>query len=143
MLCGLPTLTANLQKAGSYSERLFRGEEIDSLEPALLDAARPDIYERLDRDFYDPRLATLTPDEQDLMLASANSPYPPLRSSELGSASAKTPARMRASPITSQAVSSGFQRSRKQSRQPSTQARFLCKQAKSGSNGGGETKIEL
>jgi hypothetical protein len=149
VLCGLPTLTGNLQKARSYSERLFRGEEIDSLEPAqaleaftrpleqagrsadpalartvvaevegypyflqlwgselwdaadvvgvnrlipnLLDAARPDIYSRLDRDFYDPRLATLTPAEQDLLLASARCPYPPLRSSELGSASAKTP----------------------------------------------------
>jgi hypothetical protein len=34
VLCGLPTLTGNLQKARSYSERLFRGEEIDSLEPA-------------------------------------------------------------------------------------------------------------
>jgi hypothetical protein len=149
VLCGLPTLTGNLQKARSYSERLFRGEEIDSLEPAqaleafmrpleqtarsavpalakaviaevegypyflqlwgselwdaadlvgvdrltpkLLDATRPDIYSRLDRDFYDPRLATLTPAEQDLLLASANCAYPPLRSSELGSASAKTP----------------------------------------------------
>lgn len=149
VLCGLPTLTGNLQKARSYSERLFRGEEIDSLAPdqaleaftrpleqtvrsavpalaesvveevegypyflqlwgselwdaaetvdadrftlKLLDATRPDIYSRLDRDFYDPRLATLTPAEQDLLLASARCPYPPLRSSELGSASAKTP----------------------------------------------------
>jgi AAA ATPase domain len=149
VLCGLPTLTGNLQKARSYSERLFRGEEIDSLEPAqaleaftrpleqtvrsavpalvttvvaevegypyflqlwgselwdaadlvgvnrltpkLLDAARPDIYRRLDRDFYDPRLATLTPAEQDLLLASAACPYPPLRSSDLSGASAKTP----------------------------------------------------
>jgi hypothetical protein len=149
VLCGLPTLTGNLQKARSYSERLFRGEEIDSLAPAqaleaftrpleetprrasatvaktvveevegypyflqlwgselwdaadlagvdlltpkLLDATRPDIYDRLDRDFYDPRLATLTPAEQDLLLASASCPYPPLRSSDLGGASAKTP----------------------------------------------------
>ena len=149
VLCGLPTLTGNLQKARSYSERLFRGEEIDSLAPEqaleaftrpleqtvrsaapalaktvatevegypyflqlwgselwdaaehagidrltgkLLDAARPDIYERLDRDFYDPRLATLTPAEQDLLLASAKCPYPPLRSADLAGASAKTP----------------------------------------------------
>lgn len=149
VLCGLPTLTGNLQKARSYSERLFRGEEIDSLAhpqaleaftkplertarravgalaetvatevegypyflqlwgselwdaaeitgtdrltPKLLDAARPDIYSRLDRDFYDPRLATLTPAEQDLLLASATCPYPPLRSAELTSATAKTP----------------------------------------------------
>jgi len=34
VVCGLPTLTGNLQKARSYSERLFRGEEIDSLPPA-------------------------------------------------------------------------------------------------------------
>ncbi len=149
VLCGLPTLTGNLQKARSYSERLFRGEEIDSLAPAqaleaftrpleqtprsasptlakavvaevegypyflqlwgselwdaadlagvdrftpkLLDATRPDIYGRLDRDFYEPRLATLTPAEQDLLLASAGCPYPPLRSSDLGSASARSP----------------------------------------------------
>jgi len=147
VLCGLPTLTGNLQKARSYSERLFRGEEIDSLAPAqaleaftrpleqtdrravgalaktvatevegypyflqlwgselwdaaeitgtdrltgkLLDATRPDIYSRLDRDFYDPRLATLTPAEQDLLLASAKCPYPPLRSADLAGASAK------------------------------------------------------
>jgi hypothetical protein len=149
VLCGLPTLTGTLQKARSYSERLFRGEEIDSLEPAqaleaftrpleqtarsalpalaqavvtevegypyflqlwgselwdaadlvgverlttkLLDATRLDIYRRLDRDFYDPRLATLTPAEQDLLLASARCAYPPLRSSDLSGASAKTP----------------------------------------------------
>ncbi len=149
VLCGLPTLAGNLQKARSYSERLFRGEEIDSLAPEqaleaftrpleqtartasptlaktvasevegypyflqlwgselwdaadlagverftpkLLDATRPDIYSRLDHDFYEPRLATLTPAEQDLLLASAQCPYPPLRSSDLGGASAKTP----------------------------------------------------
>ncbi len=149
VLCGLPTLTGNLQKARSYSERLFRGEEIDSLTaeqaleaftrpleqtdrsatatlakcvvaevegypyflqlwgselwdaadltgvnritPKLLEATRPDIYDRLDRDFYDPRLATLTPAEQDLLLASAHCPYPPLRSTNLAGASEKTP----------------------------------------------------
>jgi hypothetical protein len=57
----------------------------------LLDATRLDIYRRLDRDFYDPRLATLTPAEQDLLLASARCAYPPLRSSDLSGASAKTP----------------------------------------------------
>jgi AAA ATPase domain len=149
VLCGLPTLTGNLQKARSYSERLFRGEEIDSLAPAqaleaftrpleqtarsasatlakavvgevegypyflqlwgselwdaadlagvdrltpkLLEATRPDIYSRLDRDFYDPRVATLTPAEQDLLLASAGCPYPPLRSSDLGGATSRSP----------------------------------------------------
>jgi DNA-binding transcriptional ArsR family regulator len=149
VVCGLPTLAANLQKARSYSERLFRGEEVDSLPhdeaiaafvnplgettvttdddvaeelvrevegypyfiqlwgselwdaadlvetdrftPALLDAARPEIYGRLDRDFYEPRIAILTPAEQDVLLASAACPYPPLRSADLNEASDKTP----------------------------------------------------
>lgn len=149
VVCGLPTLTGNLQKARSYSERLFRGEEVDSLpsEQALaaftrpleqtsrttdrklaatvveevegypyfiqlwgselwdgadladvnrfsvdlLDATRPDIYGRLDRDFYEPRIATLTPAEQDILFASASCPYPPLRSADLIQASDKTP----------------------------------------------------
>ena len=149
VVCGLPTLTGNLQKARSYSERLFRGEEIDSLpsaqaleaftrpleqtnrttdpavaeavvaevegypyflqlygselwdtadlagvdrfSPELLEATRPDIYARLDRDFYDPRVATLTPAEQDLLTASAACPYPPLRAADLNQASDKTP----------------------------------------------------
>jgi hypothetical protein len=148
VLCGLPTLAGNLQRARSYSERLFRGEEIDSLEPAqalqaftrpleqtgrdadpglaeavtaevegypyflqlwgselwdaadladvdqitldLLEVTRPEIHDRLDRDFYDPRIATLTPAEQDLLLASAHCPYPPLRSADLSDASEKT-----------------------------------------------------
>ena len=149
VVCGLPTLTGNLQKARSYSERLFRGEDVDSLAPDqaleaftrplletgrtadrelaqavvaevegypyflqlwgselwdaadlagvdrltvdLLDATRPDIYDRLDRDFYQPRIATLTPAEQDLLFASGACPYPPLRSADLNRASHKTP----------------------------------------------------
>lgn len=149
VVCGLPTLAANLQKARSYSERLFRGEEVDSLPDAealeaftrplgqtdrsvteevaeavvkevegypyfiqlwgselwdatdlaksdrltsaLLNAARPEIYRRLDSDFYEPRVATLTPAEQDVLLASALCPYPPLRASDLNKASDKTP----------------------------------------------------
>jgi len=148
VVCGLPTLTMNLQRARSYSERLFRGEDIDSLGPEealaafmrpleqtsrkasravaeavveevegypyflqlwgselwdaadlagvdrltveLLEATRPDIYGRLDRDFYEPRVATLTPAEQDLLIASAACPYPPLRSTDLKHASDRT-----------------------------------------------------
>lgn len=148
VVCGLPTLAANLQKARSYSERLFRGEVVDSLDPQaaleafvrpleqtqrtadravaksvveevegypyflqlwgselwdaadlagvdrfsrdLLEATRPDIYGRLDRDFYEPRVATLTPAEQDLLTASAACPYPPLRSADLTRASDRT-----------------------------------------------------
>lgn len=148
VLCGLPTLTANLQRARSYAERLFRGEEITSLDPAdalaafakplvgsgrqterrvaqlvveevegypcfiqlwgaelwdaaeragrkrfsakLLEAIRPEIYERLDSDFYKPRLWTLTPAEQDLLIASARCSYPPLRTVELAETSSKS-----------------------------------------------------
>jgi AAA domain len=149
VVCGLPSLTANLQSARSYSERLFRGEEIGSLDKEqaleafmrplsqtertsdealaqavveevegypyflqlwgselwdaadladvqrftarLLNAVRPDICGRLDRDFYEPRMATLTPSEQDLLSASASCSYPPLRSGDLNQASSKSP----------------------------------------------------
>jgi len=64
---------------------------VERFTPDLLAAARPDIYERLDRDFYDPRVATLTPAEQDILFASARCPYPPLRSADLNQASDKTP----------------------------------------------------
>jgi hypothetical protein len=57
----------------------------------LLDATRPDIYGRLDRDFYEPRIATLTLGEQDLLVSSAACPYPLLRSVEPNRASEKTP----------------------------------------------------
>jgi hypothetical protein len=150
VLCGLPTLTGNLLRARSYTERMFRGEEIGSLgredarealirpladspvtvdsgvpeqvvaevegypyflqlwgaelwdtayaagvnrfsEP-LLREARPEIYRRLDLDFYDPRVATLTPAEQDVLLASADCSYPPLVVADLNQAVSKTPA---------------------------------------------------
>ncbi len=149
VLCGLPTLTGNLLRARSYTERMFRGEEIGSLEPddardalvrplaespvtlspelaervveevegypyflqlwgaelwdaaevagvtrlseRLLDAARPEIYRRLDLDFYDPRVATLTPAEQDVLFASADCEYPPLVVADLNAAISKTP----------------------------------------------------
>lgn len=152
VLCGLPTLTGNLLKARSNTERMFRGEEIASLEEAdareafeqpiaesgadvsaepdlvsrvidevegypyfiqlwgaelwdaaeiagvdhltteLLDAARPDIYRRLDLDFYNPRVETLTPAEQDVLLGTADSEYPPLVVAKLNDAINKTPA---------------------------------------------------
>lgn len=149
VLCGLPTLTGNLLRARSYTERMFRGEEIGSLGPddakdalvrpladspitlepglaervveevegypyflqlwgaelwdaadvtgsdrfsePLLDAVRPEIYRRLHLDFYDPRVATLTPAEQDVLLASADCDYPPLVVADLNAAISKTP----------------------------------------------------
>jgi type II secretory pathway predicted ATPase ExeA len=140
-LCGLPTLRTNLIKARTYTERMFRGEEIGRLsEPqaveafvrplagtgmeadpglvvrvvreaegypyfiqlwgaamwdaardagvyrlseSLLDSIEGEIYRRLDIDFYDGRVESLTPAEQDLLLASAQCPYPPLRTADI------------------------------------------------------------
>lgn len=151
VLCGLPTLTGNLLRARSYTERMFRAEEIGSLSSdeardafvrpprevdspvvidddlvetviqevegypyfvqlwgaelwdaaveaesiqlsnALLDAARAYIYQRLDLDFYEPRVSTLTPAEQDVLLATADTDYPPLVVSDLNDAISKSP----------------------------------------------------
>jgi len=151
VLCGLPTLTGNLLRARSYTERMFRGEEIGSLNPSeareafvqppletdspvvidddlvetvieevegypyfvqlwgaelwdaadeaqtvrlsntLLDAARRYIYQRLDLDFYEPRVSTLTPAEQDVLLATADCQYPPLVVADLNDAISKSP----------------------------------------------------
>lgn len=149
VLCGLPTLTGNLLRARSYTERMFRGEEIGSLGPAdakealirpmaespvlidpglaerivaevegypyflqlwgaelwdaadtagvdelserLLTAALSEIYRRLDLDFYEPRVDTLTPAEQDVLFASADCAYPPLVVADLNEAISKTP----------------------------------------------------
>lgn len=149
VLCGLPTLTGNLLRARSYTERMFRGEEVGRLDAAaaeaafteplrdrvvaaderlvasvvdevegypyfiqlwgaelwdaaeaaevttlderLLELTTDDIYRRLDIDFYEPRLSTLTPAEQDVLLATAYCPYPPLATLDLNEAVDKTP----------------------------------------------------
>lgn len=150
VMCGLPTLRANLQRARTYSERMFRVEHIGELEgnpgPArdafveplnttglvakddlvsrvldevegypffiqlwgaelweaaldagldvlttqLLDAIEPDIYRRLDDEFYAGRVETLTPSEQDLLLATASCSYPPLKTADIRQRSAKS-----------------------------------------------------
>src|ERR1035437_841108 len=140
-LCGLPTLRANLLKARTYTERMFRGEEIsrlagseavealvrpldgpgvtageeltqrvvdevegypffiqlwgaelweaaqlagvDRFDLTLLDSVEPDIYRRLDIDFYDGRVESLTPAEQDLLMSTAACEYPPLRTADI------------------------------------------------------------
>lgn len=148
VLCGLPTLTTNLLSARTYTERMFRAEEIGTLpqEAAreafvgplegsgvecpddviatvlravegypyflqlwgaeLWDAAdladvqhfsrellrevEPDIYRRLDLEFYEPRVQALTPAEQDLLIASGGCSYPPLRVADLNGRVDKT-----------------------------------------------------
>lgn len=150
VLCGLPTLRPNVQRARTYSERMFKREHIGELrgnpgpardafvEPLretrmtaseeliskvldevegypffiqlwgaelwdaaqdaglstlsveLLDAIQTDIYTRLDEEFYAGRVETLTPSEQDLLLATADCPYPPLKTNEIRSHSDKS-----------------------------------------------------
>ena len=64
----------------------------DRISVPLLDATQPHIYHRLDQDFYEPRVTTLTPAEQDLLLSTSTSPtYPPLLVSEIVGSSAKSP----------------------------------------------------
>lgn len=152
VLCGLPPLRANLQRARTYSERMFRGESIaelagnpgpardafvrplegtglsaddavvarvlDEVEgypffiqlwgaelwdaaveagasrftTALLDSIEGDIYARLDEEFYAGRVESLTPSEQDLLLATGRCPYPPLRTADLREHSDKSEA---------------------------------------------------
>lgn len=148
VLCGLPTLTVNLLAARTYTERMFTGEEVSSLDrraaqdafvlplhdtgysatpelvaavldevegypyfiqlwgkelweiarasgttelsEPLLTEAREEIYRRLDLDFYEPRITSLTPAEQDLLVDSGKCPYPPLMVSDLNSRSPKS-----------------------------------------------------
>jgi type II secretory pathway predicted ATPase ExeA len=149
VLCGLPTLTINLLAARTYSERMFRGDEVaslpsdeaklaltiplqgtgrtatddlldrvvetvegypyfiqlwgaelwdaasyqgaDVLDLGILGSIHEDIYRRLDFDFYAPRLDSLTPAEQDLLVDASRCSYPPLLAGQLGERSAKTP----------------------------------------------------
>ncbi len=148
VLCGLPTLRTNLLRARTYSERMFRGEEIgrlgdgqavqafvrpldntgvtadaqlvegvvqevegypffiqlwgaelwdaaqvagtDLLTTTLLTSVEPDIYRRLDVDFYAGRVESLTPAEQDLLIATAQCPYPPLYTADIHSRARKS-----------------------------------------------------
>ena len=141
VLCGLPTLKSNLLKARTYSERMFRGEEVgslsrdeardaflkplegtgkyaeeslvekvlsdvqgypyfiqlwgaelwdeadagemDELSTELLISIKDSIYQRLDEDFYDTRVESLTPAEQDLLLLTADCDYPPLKTADI------------------------------------------------------------
>lgn len=148
VLCGLPTLRANLLKARTYTERMFRGEEISRLvgdeavealvrplddteiiaeealvdrvvgevegypffiqlwgaelweaaqlagvvrfDTTLLDSVEPDIYRRLDIDFYDGRVEALTPAEQDLLMSTAGCQYPPLKTADIHTRAGKS-----------------------------------------------------
>jgi hypothetical protein len=56
---------------------------VDRFDIALLDSIEDDIYRRLDIDFYDGRVEALTPAEQDVILATARCPYPPLKTADI------------------------------------------------------------
>lgn len=57
----------------------------------LLEAIEPEIYIRLDLDFYEPRIATLRPAEQDVLQSAAQCSYPPLLVADLQGATDKSP----------------------------------------------------
>jgi hypothetical protein len=58
---------------------------VDRFDVTVLDSVEPDIYRRLDIDFYDGRVESLTPAEQDLLMSTAGCPYPPLRTADIHS----------------------------------------------------------
>ena len=64
--------------------------ETDALTVELLEEIDEEIYRRLDLDFYDSRVDSLTPAEQDLLTAAATCTYPPLLARELGGKSPKS-----------------------------------------------------
>jgi hypothetical protein len=65
--------------------------EVGTIDVRLLNATMRDIYRRLDIDFYEPRVSTLTPAEQDVLLATASCKYPPLHTVDLNVKMDKTP----------------------------------------------------
>jgi hypothetical protein len=66
--------------------------DTDEFTLSLLDTVQPYILRRLDLDFYEPRIVTLTPAEQDLLLGTAKCPYPPLQTIAINNSVEKKPA---------------------------------------------------
>jgi hypothetical protein len=56
---------------------------IGRLTEDLLHGLREAIFKRLDHDFYSPRLDSLTPAEQDLLLLTGDCDYRPLRTADI------------------------------------------------------------
>jgi len=50
---------------------------------SVLNSIREEIHQRLDHDFFDPRVESLTPAEQDLITLTADCPYPPLKTTDI------------------------------------------------------------
>jgi hypothetical protein len=59
--------------------------ESNYLSVPLLKSVQQSIYERLDADFYEARVESLTPAEQDLLMSTVTAPYPPLRTVDIQS----------------------------------------------------------
>lgn len=56
----------------------------------MLAQVQPEIYRLLDSDFYEGRVESLTPTEQDLLMATATCSYPPLRTADIRGQSPKS-----------------------------------------------------
>lgn len=65
--------------------------DLSEIGTEVLDVIEPRILERLDLDFYEPRIQSLTPAEQDLLISSANCEYPPIVVEQLNDMSVKAP----------------------------------------------------
>ncbi len=63
---------------------------LDEITVETLEVIEERIQARVDLDFYEPRVESLTPAEQDLLLASAGCDYPPLLVTDLNRVSSKS-----------------------------------------------------
>lgn len=79
-----------IQLWGAELWEAARDAGVDSLSERLLNVIEADIYRRLDDEFYSGRVETLTPSEQDLLLATAACSYPPLKTADIREQSAKS-----------------------------------------------------
>ncbi len=64
---------------------------LSAMDEAVLSVTRDRVFRRLDSDFYEPRIDSLTPAEQDLLIDAARCAYPPLMVSDLNGQSPKSP----------------------------------------------------
>lgn len=67
------------------------GAELTLMDESVLEVTRDRVFRRLDSDFYEPRIESLTPAEQDLLLDAARCDYPPLVVGDLNGQSPKSP----------------------------------------------------
>ena len=80
-----------IQMWGAELWEAARENTIKTMNAKLLDPLQESIYDRLDGEFYDQRVESLTPAEEEVLMASTECSYPPLKVSEFKESVNKTP----------------------------------------------------